>query len=723
MKLQGKMLLSFVILILFLSIAWSEENSNITCVSKVLSSMDHTTSVEIEGSYAYVIDEYGGLIIFDTTTPEAPIYLNFLNPPSHPSEIAVAGDYAYIADPSVGLIVVDISDPTNPIEVGCCNVEECALDVQVLGGYAYVIVDKGPVEVIDISDPSNPQIIGNISSWNYCFLKIIGNYAYVGEHEGLQIYDMTNSTNPQLLGVVENISVISDISVVGNTVYVLSYNSGMYVIDQSTITAPVVIGSVSIDGNLKGLEIKNNHVYIVKDNSEQNLVTVDITNPTNPQLVNNSDLPREAYDICIKDNCAYIADTAAGLMVVNIAIPTAPEEIYSYNIPGNTDDIALKGDYIYVANGYGNLRIYNKEDVNSVQEVGIYTSPNESGVNFVKVVDNYAYLVSSIDESFSIVDITNPLQPTELGTYVLEGMVNDLGITGNHAVVYDNPYISSIDISNPAQIQLTSRCDAPQYITAIAVDGNYVYIVIWEGTISKMLVYNIVDPSAIQLVGTYNFAGNGKDITVCGGYAYIADCRNGLLVVDVSNPSYLQLVSSYTTYNEYEPTLVTVANNYAYIGLFDKGFMVIDISNPLELRKVGYYKASGTVKNIVVQGNYAYVSTNSSFGIYDCSQAVAISDENEVSAKTVLKQNYPNPFNPTTNISFTVAKQCPVRLDVYNIRGQHVRSLLDETCMKGEHSVVFNGCDDSNQSLSSGMYLYKLQTGSENITQKMLLLK
>lgn len=88
-----------------------------------------------------------------------------------------------------------------------------------------------------------------------------------------------------------------------------------------------------------------------------------------------------------------------------------------------------------------------------------------------------------------------------------------------------------------------------------------------------------------------------------------------------------------------------------------------------------------------------------------------------------LSQNYPNPFNGETRIIFTLQKGQQVSLTVYNILGQPVRKLLDETRPAGKNEIGWDGKDESGLSLPSGIYLYKLGTRDEKQIRKMVLLK
>ena len=92
-------------------------------------------------------------------------------------------------------------------------------------------------------------------------------------------------------------------------------------------------------------------------------------------------------------------------------------------------------------------------------------------------------------------------------------------------------------------------------------------------------------------------------------------------------------------------------------------------------------------------------------------------------------QNYPNPFNPTTNIRYVLPQAAHVSLKIYNILGQEVVQLQNEVQTAGLHETVWSGRSNSGQSVSSGVYFYRLEAkaldGSTtfNNFKKMLLLK
>jgi len=99
-------------------------------------------------------------------------------------------------------------------------------------------------------------------------------------------------------------------------------------------------------------------------------------------------------------------------------------------------------------------------------------------------------------------------------------------------------------------------------------------------------------------------------------------------------------------------------------------------------------------------------------------------DDDVVVSSNKLIGNYPNPFNPTTMIKFTTENtEINTEMIIYNLKGQKVKTLINNKLDEGSHQVVWDGRDDNENALSSGVYFYKLQAGNYSETKKMILLK
>lgn len=160
----------------------------------------------------------------------------------------------------------------------------------------------------------------------------------------------------------------------------------------------------------------------------------------------------------------------------------------------------------------------------------------------------------------------------------------------------------------------------------------------------------------------------------------------------------------------------------------------LDISAAATGDIVGSFEAdlsmlSGQAVTVIASGFLAPPeSTNRPFGLYavlengDVAQLppppTSTEPETDIPDEFALAQNYPNPFNPATTIEYALPEASEVRLEVYNLQGQRVATLVNGQQPAGTHSVSFDA-----QNLSSGMYLYRIQAGSYTSTQKMMLLK
>lgn len=104
-----------------------------------------------------------------------------------------------------------------------------------------------------------------------------------------------------------------------------------------------------------------------------------------------------------------------------------------------------------------------------------------------------------------------------------------------------------------------------------------------------------------------------------------------------------------------------------------------------------------------------------------------LSDVNELPNKLRVKysisQNYPNPFNPSTVINFSIPQFSNVEIGIFNILGQKVKTLLSKNMQAGSYSVSWNGTNDINEKLSSGIYFYRIKAADFIKTKKMILVK
>ena len=297
----------------------------------------------------------------------------------YPDEVYVSGNYAYVASyQDDALSIIDISNPTNPVEVGYIQDDSQGgtayalnntMGVSVVGNYAYVAsyID-GALSVIDISNPTNPVEVGYIQDDYYGGtahalsgsedVYVSGNYAYVSSSaaDGFSIIDISNPTNPVEVGYVQD--------------------------TESGGTAQGLDGANSV-------YVYGNYSYVTSSQDDA-LSIIDISNPTNPVEV------------------GYIQDDSQG----------GTAEVLDY-----PDEVYVSGNYAYVASYQDDaLSVIDISNPTNPVEVG-YIQDTESGGtaealdcarNFF-VSGDYVYVSAYADDALSIIDISNPTNPVEVG--------------------------------------------------------------------------------------------------------------------------------------------------------------------------------------------------------------------------------------------------------------------------------------------------------------------
>ena len=86
-------------------------------------------------------------------------------------------------------------------------------------------------------------------------------------------------------------------------------------------------------------------------------------------------------------------------------------------------------------------------------------------------------------------------------------------------------------------------------------------------------------------------------------------------------------------------------------------------------------------------------------------------------------KNFPNPFNPVTNIQFELNQNGHVKVEIFNVKGQKVKTILNEDLEQGKHSLLWKGTDVNDRKVASGVYFYKVSCNEKEKIKKMIMIK
>lgn len=138
-----------------------------------------------------------------------------------------------------------------------------------------------------------------------------------------------------------------------------------------------------------------------------------------------------------------------------------------------------------------------------------------------------------------------------------------------------------------------------------------------------------------------------------------------------------------------------------------------------------------TDEDVEIGKNYFYVVTATDFGLNEgetsneASVLTGVEDNksNVIPTEFALEQNYPNPFNPATYINYQLPTNAHVTISIFNTTGQEIKTLVSKEMNAGYHTTVWDGTNNAGEKVSSGLYLYKIKTGSFTDIKKMMLLR
>lgn len=237
-----------------------------------------------------------------------------------------------------------------------------------------------------------------------------------------------------------------------------------------------------------------------------------------------------------------------------------------------------------------------------------------------------------------------------------------------------------------------------------------------------MRIIDVSDPASLTEVGFFDTQGSADDIAVIGNYAYVADFNEGLRIIDLSNPASPTAVGFFDT--EDFALGVAVSENLAYVTALSDGLRIIDVSDPANPEEVGFFDTAGSAYRVAVRDNLAYVADWGD-GLYiirnDFVPTAVESPSDRTPERFHLRRSYPNPLrasvsNSDTTITFTLSKAANVTLEVYNMLGEKVTTLVKGAKSAGAHAVSFDAA-----SLPSGIYFYTLTAGDLKQTRKMVI--
>jgi len=413
-------------------------------------------------------------------------------------------------------------------------------------------------------------------------------------------------------------------------------------------------------------------------------------------------------------------------LTANTITATAFQDTGWADVPDGTYKWAVKA--IYTGGAMANAAFSNPVDkateigtiagfVRNMQNQAISGATVSVGTHTATTNASGAYSLMNIPQGTHSVTASHPNYSavTQNGVVVVTGQTTTVNFQlPASTVVLEDGFESYADFS------LTFD---PWVLVDVDMSGTYGFTGITFPNTGSAMAYIIFNPDATTPAVTEGAAHGG--VKYAASFAATTPPNNDWLITpQVSGGGELRFwAKSYTANYGLERFRVGVSTT----GTNPTNFTIISgdsyVSAPVEWTEYVYDLSAYAEQQIRVgikcESNDAFI-----FFVDDVKITGPGANPGEVTPLvTSLKGNYPNPFNPETTISYTVRDNSPVAIDVFNVKGQKVRSLVNEVKHAGEHTVIWNGTDDNGRAVSSGVYYFKMTAGKFSSTKKMIMMK
>jgi len=634
--------------------------------------------IQSRGPYIYLTAYAQGFWILDKTDDFKSV--GSYKPGVLMSNSFIEGGRAYIIG-DYNIHIVDMTQPDNPQLLGIYDLASDIPMVYAIGDTCYVVRTSFGLMVLDTSDPSEIMVLDSLKVADGLLrLTMQDSLVYAVGHKHLSVLNVDDVTNIFEAGRLAFDYVVGDppLEVSGQYVMLPAWYTGIHIFDVSDPENIKEVGDYPL-AYPAGATYSPPNVFVT---NEDGLRIIDFSTPQEPELVKfvNGDYSLENLEI--HEGYAYICDFnyyygGGALRILDVSEPSAPREISSLELNG-ANDVQIDYPLAYVGSRTTGFYILDVSNSDSIIQIG-HSDVDAKGI-FIKYP--YAYLaIEHWDlDGLKVLDISHPDSIVELGYYPIQ-ITDDVFVQDTVAYVasaFDGVYI--INIKDPEQLTRISRFPTYDIASDVHVSGNYLYVAAGYAGVS---VVDISDP-AMPVEVAYSLAGYGNKIHVVDPYLYLAGGSYGLRVLDISVPDSIHEVGYY---GKASLGGIYADDNYIYMGTYDAGFYIF------EFAPVGIIP--------IDEGGFSSLPK-----IF------------------VLHQNYPNPFNPTTTISFDIPEEKEhVKLTVYDLRGRHVKTLVDSELEPGSHKVVWDGRTEHGNTVSSGVYIYNITSNNTSYSRKMIMIK
>lgn len=558
------------------------------------------------------------------------------------------GDMLYIASGS-SISVVDASSPNNPTLLGQSTPLTATIrQIVYANGLLFAAADFAGLAVIDVRNPASPQIVNRVASGRATALIASGALLYVVDAtSGLRVFDLTTPNAPLQIALVSTLRQTAySIVQLGTRLLIARGYEGIEIVDISQPSQPVVLGRhtfaapitsllvagealyagssgtdwkvlrigagaqisevATITGNVRAAVVAGSVLYAAE---WLGLATYDISDPFAPRQTGWFDSFTRFSDTSA-DSAQMLLVAGARLFTLNalqqvrvfdISQPQIPAPVGVLDRPiGDAQSVQAVAGRLFVLEN-SRLRVQSLAAPDALSLVGSYSF--SSSVTALEVRNNLAYVAGF--GGVSILDVANP-QPRLVGATKLTWLASGLVLSGDIAVVPNYQGCALIEVRVPSAPSQVGMFPCAASNRALAAFGATVYT---RDANANLQIVDISNPASPSVVRTLDMTDDVRDVAVDGSLLMVA-AGASMNLFDLATPSAPVEIGVFDSGGSWIDAILAVAGGVAYLSQIDGALVAVDVSKPDLPIALGKQTLTDNLRALAVSGRYAYALTD-----------------------------------------------------------------------------------------------------------------
>lgn len=669
---------------------------------------------------------------FDISDPDSFRFLGEYDVSYLVKEILLSDSIAFVLDDRLAsgtiLKILDIRGIPHPTLISELEIPAGgARQIVRSGRYLYIVTGDVAIfiprlVIVDIGDIHNPTIVQWFTGLGTKpLIQVKDSLFFTGwafDATGISIYSISRPDTIVFLGEIETRYPTSCYAVDDTLLYILDGSMGtnrLSVFDISNPRLPTKLSEIETGGLFEEPRVMYYDSGKVYATSGSAMSSFDVTDPSSPWLIDSVMRLRE-YRECnhmLQRKGRFYMPCGSGMWMVQTS-DSGRLTHAGFHPTGNDPFLLRRSDSTMIALSAGSGWIVGVLDISEPFHPEFLGGIELPAIDIRFAGDgSIAYAASEDDKyGFYVLDLTDRTHPLIIDT-LLPGVRIWKMATSGHKVVglARDSTVYVIDVGDPRKPVLMGSDRIPGRVRKIvAMDSLLVTI---GHAPYGMKIFDMSDPNDIVLRSS--MFEDVSDVALDGTIAYVCDLH-AFYAVDLSNPSVPFLRDSMVTASAIGYSNVHLYGKTAYLTIADDTLYVIDISSVL--RVVGVIAQAGPNDMEAYQDAIYLIVQGWGFAMLRNELLSRAEDPPNTPREIRLFQNYPNPFNPTTTLRIALRTATNVVLEVYDVLGRRVATLVDGYLTPGEHESVWE-----TKGIPSGVYYARLTAGHHFETEKMILLK